>query len=99
MWYVYLLKGSQDGMLYVGSANDLRRRLGKHKKGQSRATKHREDFDMEATIAVKQGLTALRPRSLSAPEPGVPPPPTAARPRKLNLVARVNLLVLCNGSP
>ena len=74
MGYVYVLKGSQDGMLYVGSANDLRRRLGKHKKGQSRSTNHRGNFDMGATIAVKQELTAVRPRSPIAPEPGVPPP-------------------------
>ena len=58
MWYVYVLKGRQDGKVYVGSTNDLRRRLGEHQKGQSRSTKHRGNFDMEAYIAVKQESTA-----------------------------------------
>ncbi|TSC86187.1 MAG: GIY-YIG domain-containing protein [Parcubacteria group bacterium Gr01-1014_8] len=38
MHYVYVLE-NQDGLLYVGSTNDLRRRLSEHIKGKSKFTR------------------------------------------------------------
>ena len=37
MYYVYVLQSGADD-LYIGSTNDLRRRLSQHNGGQSRAT-------------------------------------------------------------
>jgi predicted GIY-YIG superfamily endonuclease len=34
MWFVYILSSKNDGKLYVGSTNDLKRRLEEHRQGQ-----------------------------------------------------------------
>ncbi len=34
MWYVYILTSERDGKLYVGSTNDLKRRLKEHEQGR-----------------------------------------------------------------
>lgn len=46
MFYVYLLKSCRDGNHYIGSTNDLRRRLAEHNAGKSRATKPRAPFEL-----------------------------------------------------
>jgi len=78
MWYVYILKMS-DGEYYVGSTNDLKRRMEEHKRGREISTKWRLPVVLEAYIAVKSegtsrhlekylktssGKTALRKRIL-----------------------------------
>jgi len=46
MFYVYILKSRQDGNLYVGSTNDLRRRLAEHNNGKNVSTKSRAPFEI-----------------------------------------------------
>ena len=41
MFYVYVLKISKGGQLYIGYTNDLKRRIKEHLSGQSQYTKHR----------------------------------------------------------
>jgi putative endonuclease len=57
MWYVYVLKMS-DGEYYVGSTDDLKRRMGEHARGRSLATKWRLPVILEAYIAVRSEETA-----------------------------------------
>jgi len=40
-YYVYVLKSRQDGKLYIGLTNDLKRRLQEHARGNVKATKGR----------------------------------------------------------
>jgi putative endonuclease len=58
MWYVYILRSKADGKYYVGSTDDLRRRLQEHESGQSQSTKSRRPLELEAYIAVREGSTA-----------------------------------------
>ncbi len=53
MWYVYILTSKKDGRLYVGSTNDLKRRLQEHTRGQSQSTRNRRPLELEAYVAVK----------------------------------------------
>ena len=46
MYYCYILKSKQDGNLYVGSTNDLKRRLSKHNAGNVYSTKSRRPFEL-----------------------------------------------------
>ncbi len=45
MYYVYVLKSTKDEKLYIGSTNDLRRRLSEHNKGAVTSTKARRPFE------------------------------------------------------
>ncbi len=44
--YLYILKSSQTGRYYVGSTNDLRRRLVQHHQGQTATTKRLGKFEL-----------------------------------------------------
>lgn len=46
MFYVYILKSLQDGKMYIGYTEDLRRRLSEHNKGLSKSTKGRKPFEL-----------------------------------------------------
>jgi len=46
MFYVYVLKSEKDDNLYVGSTDNLRRRLAEHNEGKSRSTKARIPFEL-----------------------------------------------------
>ena len=46
MYYVYFLKSQKDDNLYIGSTNDLRRRLAEHNKGEVPSTKSRAPFEL-----------------------------------------------------
>ena len=52
MWYVYVLRSEADGNLYIGSTNDLKRRLNEHNSKSVDATKPRTPFRVEAYLAV-----------------------------------------------
>ena len=52
MWYVYFLKLSNNS-IYVGSTNDLKRRLSSHEKGQVNSTKAYLPLNLESYIAIK----------------------------------------------
>ncbi len=46
MYYMYVLKSLKDEKLYIGSTDDLRRRLSEHNKGLNRSTKARRPFEL-----------------------------------------------------
>ena len=46
MFYVYVLKSKKDSNLYVGSTDNLRRRLTEHNEGRSQSTKARTPFEL-----------------------------------------------------
>lgn len=78
MYYVYVIRSKQNGKLYVGSTNDLRRRLKEHNEGKSCWTKRHFPFELvyyEAYLALedarqrekrikqfKKGYTELKKR-------------------------------------
>ena len=59
MWFVYILRSLKDGDLYVGSTNNLRRRLADHNSGEVDSTRHRAPFTMEAYVAVRDKARAI----------------------------------------
>jgi len=85
MWYVYILLSKKDAQLYVGSTNDLKRRLQEHSLGQCESTKFRRPLELEAYVAVRNetvarslekyfktgsGIATLRKRILTSKVPG-----------------------------
>lgn len=46
MFYLYVLKSTKDGQLYIGSTNDLRRRLLEHNNGSVKSTRNRTPFEL-----------------------------------------------------
>ena len=57
MWYVYFLKLSNDD-IYVGSTNDLRRRVKSHNDGGVVSTKAHLPVVLKSYIAVETGALA-----------------------------------------
>lgn len=53
MYYVYLLKSESDQKLYIGSTNDLKRRVIEHNTGAVRSTKARIPFTLRYYEAYK----------------------------------------------
>lgn len=47
MFYVYILKSEKDEKLYIGSTNNLRRRLSEHNDLKVRSTKSRAPFKLK----------------------------------------------------
>lgn len=47
MFYLYILKSCTDEKLYVGSTNDLKRRLSEHNTGKVPSTKSRAPFEFK----------------------------------------------------
>ena len=45
-FYVYVCKSLKDDRLYVGSTNNLERRLQEHARGEVQSTKHRQPFKL-----------------------------------------------------
>lgn len=46
MYYVYILKSSKDGSLYIGYTTNLKKRFSEHNKGLSIATKHKRPYKL-----------------------------------------------------
>jgi putative endonuclease len=46
MFYVYVLKSAKDNNLYIGSTNNLGRRLLEHNNGEVQSTKSRVPFEL-----------------------------------------------------
>ena len=46
MFYTYILKSKQDGDLYIGSTNDLKRRFIEHNQGFNPSTRHRMPLEL-----------------------------------------------------
>jgi predicted GIY-YIG superfamily endonuclease len=53
MWFVYIIKSLRYNFIYIGSTNDLQRRLEEHNSGISKSTFPYKPFELEAYIAVK----------------------------------------------
>jgi putative endonuclease len=59
MWYVYILRSVTDKKLYVGSTNNINRRLTEHNSGKVASTKNRTPLSLEAYCAVKNRAKAI----------------------------------------
>jgi len=59
MWYVYILRSIIDKNLYIGSTNNILRRLTEHNSGKVDSTKNRIPFNLEVYIAVKDQAKAI----------------------------------------
>lgn len=46
MFYVYILKSKKDNNLYIGSTNDLKKRILEHSKGRVPSTRNRCPFEL-----------------------------------------------------
>ncbi len=46
MFYVYILKSTVDGRLYIGQTNNVVQRLERHNKGFVRATRNRKPLEV-----------------------------------------------------
>jgi len=46
MFYLYVLKSKKDNNLYIGSTNNLQRRLSEHNDGKVLSTKGRRPFEL-----------------------------------------------------
>ena len=64
MNYVYILKSKVDNELYVGSTNDLKRRLEEHNRGENFSTSWRGPFKLVYYEAYKS-LEDARERELA----------------------------------
>ncbi len=53
MWFVYILKSQVSDFIYIGSTNDLERRLSEHNELKSPSTKPYAPFEIVAYVAVK----------------------------------------------
>ncbi len=53
MWYVYILRSKRDKDLYIGSTNDIQRRITEHNSGIVDSTKCRMPLILEEYIAVQ----------------------------------------------
>jgi putative endonuclease len=52
MWYVYFLQ-LNNGNVYIGSTNDLRRRFSSHEKGEVTSTKGQLPLTLKSYVAVE----------------------------------------------
>ena len=60
MCIVYILKNSVTGKHYIGSTNDLVRRLSEHNRGQTRSTRQKGNWEVIYTEEYKGSLEAKR---------------------------------------
>ena len=60
MWYVYFLELS-NGDIYVGSTNDLRRRVQSHQRGQVISTSMHLPVILCSYVALRDEATATQP--------------------------------------
>ena len=58
MWYVYILRNLAKKFIYIGSTNNLKRRLAEHNEGRSISTKAYRLFSLEAYVAVRTEVKA-----------------------------------------
>jgi putative endonuclease len=73
MFYVYLLKSLKDSNLYIGSTNDLGKRLKEHNDGKCFSTKSRtpleliyyEAYKIEAEARKREHNLKLRSRAMA----------------------------------
>jgi len=61
MWYVYIIQSINSKFIYIGSTNNLTRRIEEHNLGISKSSAPYKPFTLEAYVAVK---TEQKARSL-----------------------------------
>jgi putative endonuclease len=59
MRYVYILRSAIDNTLYIGSTDNINRRLSEHNSGKVDSTKNRVPLSLEAYFAVKDKSKAI----------------------------------------
>ena len=64
MFYVYVLKSEKDENLYIGSTDDLRRRLAEHNAGKAKSTAPRRPFTLRYYEAYYREADARRRESM-----------------------------------
>lgn len=65
MFYVYVLKSKLDNELYIGSTNNLKKRIDEHNKGNVYSTKDRISFELVYYEAYKaEGDARMREKML-----------------------------------
>ncbi len=60
MWFVYVIKSTTHEFMYIGSTNDLDRRLHEHNSGFSIATKAYRPYSLITYVAVQTEAQARR---------------------------------------
>ena len=60
MWHVYVLRSLKNGRLYIGSTNDLERRLAEHNSGKSKYTRSTRPFELVYQEDCKERVEARR---------------------------------------
>lgn len=60
MFFTYVLQSRIDNKYYVGSTNDLRKRLGEHNNGKVRSTKNRVPLDLVYYEACLDKIKAIK---------------------------------------
>ena len=73
MFYTYVLKSKKDNDFYIGSTNDLKRRIEEHNSGLVRSTKYRIPFELvyyeayksEKDVRKREQNLKLRSRALA----------------------------------
>lgn len=60
MFFVYLIRSKKDRNFYIGSANNLKKRLLEHNKGMNYSTKYRIPFELVYFEAYKSEEDARR---------------------------------------
>jgi putative endonuclease len=71
MFYVYILKSNKDNELYIGSTNNLKRRIEEHNNGENFSTMFRRPFTLlyyeaykaEKDARLRESALKLRGRS------------------------------------
>lgn len=63
MFYVYVLQSKKDNNLYIGSTNDLRKRVKEHNNGKVFSTKSRIPFELVYYEAYKSEKDARKRES------------------------------------
>ncbi|MDO8592042.1 MAG: GIY-YIG nuclease family protein [bacterium] len=59
-WYVYVLLSGHDNKFYIGSTNDLKRRLTEHKQGKNISTAKRLPIELVYFEGHRSKLDAVR---------------------------------------
>ena len=58
MYYVYILLSKLDGNIYIGSTNNLERRMKEHENGKAKSTINRRPLELKYYCAFKERKTA-----------------------------------------
>ncbi|MFH0772660.1 MAG: GIY-YIG nuclease family protein [Candidatus Omnitrophota bacterium] len=59
MWYVYVLRSAKDNFLYIGSTNDLNRRIEEHENGICASTRLHCPFELAGYFALRDRGRAI----------------------------------------